>query len=270
MAHRIAPLLLFTPLLIFGFLLRDGHAQGSEATRGVQRYLEYCAGCHGADAKGGDKGPSLISPANPNNRTDAELFRIVRDGTKNGMPPFAQIGDANITAVMQFLKVLGGNTASKPGTAVEAVTGDADLGRALYFGKAECSQCHLIQGKGGFIASSLTTYGRNRSMYEILKAITIPDNPLVPSSQVVTVTKNTGQELTGVLRNEDNFNLEVQSEDGQYHFLARSDLKDVHYTNHSLMPRDYATRLSPKELNDIVSFLIISSRNPPPEKVVGR
>jgi putative heme-binding domain-containing protein len=270
MAHRTAHLLLFATLLIFGFLLRDGHAQGSEARQGVQRYLEYCAGCHGADAKGGEKGPSLISGPNSLNRSDAELFGIVRNGTKNGMPPFAQIGDANINAVLQFLKVLRGNTASAPGTADAAVTGDADLGRALYFGKAQCSQCHLIQGRGGFIASSLATYGRNRAAVEILKAIVIPDNPLVPSSQVVTVTTNAGQELTGMLRNEDNFNLELQTEDGQYHFLARSDLKAVHYTGHSLMPRDYATRLSPKELNDIVSFLIIAGRNPPSDKVESR
>ncbi len=36
------------------------------------------------------------------------------------------------------------------------------------------------------------------------------------------------------------------------------------------MPRDYGTRLSPKELNDIVSFLIAASKNPRPEKVDSR
>jgi cytochrome c oxidase cbb3-type subunit III len=264
MTRRAAPLLF--ALLVFGFMLRDGHAQESEAVRGIQRYMEYCAGCHGADAKGGDKGPALISAGSPLNASDAELFRIVRDGTKGGMPSFAQIGDANIRAVVQVLRTLESNTSAKP-AAKEVVTGDADLGRELYFGKAQCFQCHLMQGKGGFIANSLTNYGRNRAADDIVKAITSPDNPLVPSSQVVTVTTSTGQELTGVLRNEDNFNLELQSEDGQYHFLARSDLKSVRYTGHSLMPRDYATRLSPKELNDIASFLIVSSRNPRTDNV---
>ena len=270
MAHRTAPLLFFATLLVFGFMVRDGHAQGSEVGQGVQRFMEYCAGCHGADAKGGDKAPPLISASSPLNGSDSELFRIVRDGTKGGMPPFAQIGDANIRAVLQFLRKLENNTNSTSASTEAAIPGDADLGRALYFGKAQCSQCHLMQGKGGFIASNLTSYGRNRGVDEILKAITTPDIPLAPSSQVVTVTTSTGQRLTGVLRNEDNFNLELQSEDGRYHFLARSDVKDVHYTGHSLMPRDYATRLSPKELNDIVSFLIVSSRNPRPEKVGSR
>jgi len=270
MAHRTAPLLLCGMLLVFGFMVRDGHAQGSEASQGIQRFMEYCAGCHGADAKGGDKGPPLISGANPLNRSDAELFSIVRDGTKGGMPAFAQIGDANIRVVLQFLKSFENNSAAKSASAEVAVTGDADSGRALYFGKAQCSKCHLMQGKGGFIAISLTNYGRNRAVDEILKAITTPDTALAPSSQVVTVTTNGGQALTGVLRNEDNFSLELQSEDGRYHFLDRSTVKDVHYSEHSLMPRDYANRLSPKELNDIVSFLIVSSRSPRTEKSASR
>lgn len=269
-AHPTAPLLLFATLFVFGFIVRDAHAQENEAGQGAQQFMAYCAGCHGADAKGGDKAPALISAASPLNRSDAELFRIVRDGTTGGMPPFAQIGDANIRAVVQFLRLLENNTGSKSASVNPTVTGDADLGHALYFGKAQCSQCHVMQGKGGFIASSLTNYGRNRAADEILKAIIAPDTPLSPSSQVVTVTTRTGQKLTGVLRNEDNFNLQLQSEDGRYHFLARSDVTDVDYTGHSLMPRDYATRLSPEELNDIVSFLIVASRNPLPQNVGTR
>ena len=252
-------------LLVFGFVVPDASAQGNAGAQGAQRFMEYCAGCHGADAKGGDKAPALLSAANAN-RSDSDLFRIVHDGTKAGMPSFAQIGDENIRAVLQFLKVLEDSTVSKSPSA-EAVTGDVDAGRALYFGKAQCSQCHLMQGEGGFIARGLTNYGRNRAPDQILKAITTPDTPLVPSSEVVTVVTGTGQRLTGVLRNEDNFNLDLQSEDGRYHLLARSNVTDVHHTGHSLMPRDYGARLSPQELNDIVSFLIVASKNPRPGPV---
>lgn len=266
MVQRTSVLSLFAALIVCGLMSREGHAQANEATQGVQRFMEYCAGCHGADAKGGDKAPPLISPGGTTSRTESELFRIVRDGTPGGMPSFAQIGDANIRTVLQFLRTLETNTASKNTSAGVSVTGDADAGRALYFGKAQCSRCHLVHGKGGFIAGNLTNYGRNRAADEILRAITTPDTPLVPTAQVVILTKRNGQKLTGVLRNEDNFNLEVQSEDGRFHFLARSQVTDVHYTEHSLMPRDYASRLSPKELDDLVSFLIVSGRNPQPEK----
>lgn len=269
MPDRTTPLLLVAMVIVFGLADRVGRAQDSQATQGIQRFMEYCAGCHGADAKGGAKAPALISSAKPLSRSDAELYRIVRDGTRGGMPAFAQIGDANIRAILHFLRSFENNTASKSAQAEAAVAGDPELGRALYFGKAHCFQCHLMQGKGGFIASSLTNYGRNRGADEILKAITTPDTALAPSSQVVIVTTQSGQVLTGVLRNEDNFNLELQSEDGRYHFLDRSAVKDVRYTEHSLMPRDYANGLSPRELNDIVSFLIVASRNPLPQKLAS-
>lgn len=266
--RRVETLLVFGTILL-GFASLDVQAQRSDAAQGAQRFMEYCAGCHGADGRGGDKAPPLVSASNPTNPSDSELFRIVHDGTKSGMPPFAQIGDANIKAVLLFLRRLQDNAATSS-SAEAAITGDVEAGRALFFGKAQCSTCHLMQGKGGFIARNLTAYGRNRTGNDVLHAITTPDAPLVPSSQVVTVTTNTGQKLTGPLRNEDAFSLALQTEDGRYHLLARSDVTDVHYTEHSLMPRDYSTRLSPKELNDIVSFLMVASRSPRSEKVEGR
>jgi len=270
MAPRISALLLGSTLLVFGFAARDLHAQGDEARQGAQRFIEYCAGCHGADAQGGDKAPPLLSTSSIPRLSDAELFRIVHDGTNGGMPPFAQIGDANIRAILQFLKNLAGYTSAKSVSTDVAVPGDPDSGRALYFGKARCSQCHLMQGKGGFIAGNLTNYARNRTADDIVKAITTPDTPLAPASQVVILTTGSGQKLTGVLRNEDNFSLELQTEDGRFHFLDRSAVTDVHYTERSLMPRDYAAKLSPKELADLVSFLLVSGRTPQPEKPAAR
>jgi putative heme-binding domain-containing protein len=178
------------------------------------------------------------------------------------MPPFAQIGETNIMAVVHFLRMLESQSASTNETTKIGVMGDINSGRALYFGKAQCSTCHMMQGRGGFIASDLTAYGRNHNASSILKAITTPDSPLVPSSRVVTVTTRRGRIFTGVLRNEDNFSLDLQTEDGRYHLLARSDLTDVHYTDHSLMPRDYGALLSSSELDDIAAFLVLESRSP--------
>jgi putative heme-binding domain-containing protein len=237
---------------------------------GARRYTQFCAACHGADGRGGDKAASLATSQSVVNRSDAELFRIVRDGTPEGMPPFAQIGDANIVAVVHYLRYL--EQAAAPGglTPKPAITGDADTGRTLFFGKAKCSTCHMMQGSGGFIAGNLTNYARNRTADAILNAITNPDTPLAPTSRVVSITTRAGQSLTGVLRNEDNFSLALQTDDGRYHLFSRSDLTDVRYTDHSLMPRDYATELTRAELNDVVTFLIASSKAPRTDSEPGR
>lgn len=271
MDRRRAELLLLLGTMFFsGYAFVSMQAQESESGPGAQRFMEYCAGCHGADGRGGDKAPSLVAPSNTAKRSDSELFRIVQDGTRRGMPPFAQIGEANISAVLQYVRRLSGKEPQTGAPAEAAVTGDVGAGRALYFGKAQCANCHLMQGKGGFIARNLTNYGRTRGADAILHALTNPDNPLVPSSQVATVTTNMGQKITGVLRNEDAFTVALQTEDGRFHLLARSDVADVHYTERSLMPRDYSKRLTSKELNDIVSFLMVESRSPRPTEPAGR
>ena len=258
---RVQTLWVLGALCLFGDVFLAAQTERTVVMQGAQRFMEYCAGCHGADAKGGDKAPPLVSASNRMTPSDEELIRIVREGTTDGMPPFAQIGDANITSVVRYLRLLEDSATSPKTSAKPGVTGDTKAGRELYFGKARCSTCHVMGGVGGFIGAALTTYGRNRTADAILNAITAPDSPLEPSSRVVRVTEKTGRSLTGILRNEDAFNLAIQTEDGRYHLLARRDLKDVHYTENSLMPRDYGTLLMPKELNDIVSFMIEASQS---------
>lgn len=68
-----------------------------------------------------------------------------------------------------------------------------------------------------------------------------------------------------MVRAEDDLELTLQTVDGRYHFLNRSSLANVTYSDHSLMPQDYATRLTAQELNDLVSYLIVTGKNAPVE-----
>jgi cytochrome c oxidase cbb3-type subunit 3 len=252
-------------LLLAGMPLM-GQGQMSAVDQGAQQFQANCAGCHGADGKGGDKGPSIATLPSVVALSEIEMIKIVRDGTPTGMPSFEQLGDAKITAVVRYLRTLQGKTTVSN---TDELTGDAVAGRVLYFGKAQCSDCHMVNtaglGQGGFIASDLTSYGANHTARAIRQAILQPDTPLDPASRVVEVQTKTGQKLIGLVRSEDNFNLALQTEDGRYHFLTRSSLVEVNYKQYSLMPRDYGTRLTGKELDDLVSFLIVTSKNAPVE-----
>jgi cytochrome c oxidase cbb3-type subunit III len=248
-----------------------GHAQTSNSQPagplGTRRFMEYCAGCHGVDGKSGAKAASLAMTLSVMTRSDAELEEIVRNGTTEGMPPFAQIGDSNIAAVVSYLRTLEGASAVPD----VAETGDIHAGRDLYFGKARCGSCHMVNGEGGFIASDLTGFAKTHSADAIIAAIAKPDTPVARASRVATVTLNNGSQLTGVLRYEDSFSVALETEDGRYHLLSRSEMTDLRDTGHSLMPRDYASRLSSGEMNDIVSFLIVAARSlqtdtPPPRQ----
>ncbi len=239
--------------------------------QGAQQFQANCAGCHGADGKGGEKGPAIATLPGIVALSDPELMKIVRDGTTAGMPSFEQLGDAEIAAIVRYLRTLQGKTAV---SGTDELTGNAVAGGLLYFGKAQCSNCHMVNtagvGQGGFIASDLTGYGANHAAKAIKQSIVQPGTPLDPASRVVEVQTKTGQKLIGVVRSEDNFNLALQTEDGRYHFLTRSSLAEVNYKQYSLMPRDYGTRLTGKELDDLVSFLIVTSKNAPMEALPPR
>lgn len=234
-------------------------------TPGAPQYARYCAACHGLDAKGGDKAPALVGPRSVTPRSDAELLRVIEDGTTQGMPPFGQIGSANLALLVQYLRALAGQrqapAAPSPATAAEVAAG-----RALFFGTAGCARCHIVQGHGGFLGPDLTSYGRNRTVDAIEHAIVAPDNPLAPSAQVVTVTTRSGAVYTGALRNEDAFNLDLQTPDGRYHFFPLSTLNKVVYSDHSFMPHDYQSRLTPPQLTAIASFLEDAGRGPQPSE----
>jgi putative heme-binding domain-containing protein len=254
--------LVFPGVLLFAAMPMLARGQGSDANVGSQQFIRNCAGCHGSDGRGGDKAPAIATMPSVVALSDEQLVKIVHDGTQAGMPAFPQLGDAGIRAVVDYLRTLQGKTSSNAPAA--AVVGNSESGHALFFGKAQCSSCHMVSGAGGFIASDLTVYGQSHNEEAILKAIVTPDSPLVAAARVVEVRTRAGQKLIGVVRSEDNFTLELQTQDGRYHFLERNSLADVQYTHHSLMPHDYGTRLTPAELNDIASYLIVTGKAAPP------
>ena len=69
-----------------------------------------------------------------------------------------------------------------------------------------------------------------------------------------------GAKVSGVVRAEDNFTIVLQQENGSFRRFSKAEVNNVHRTGHSLMPSDYKSRLSAKELDDIVSYLVRSAR----------
>ncbi len=114
----------------------------------------------------------------------------------------------------------------------------------------------MAAGAGGFIGSDLSNYAATESAEEIQQAILHPEAKADPAKKTVVVTTMSGEQLTGVARNEDNFSLQLQTLDGTYHLFTKTDLKSVEHQDQSLMPSDYGSRLSRVDLDDVVSYLM--------------
>jgi cytochrome c oxidase cbb3-type subunit 3 len=218
---------------------------------GRQTFASTCASCHGLDGKGGERGPDIATRPEVVRLSDEEISRVLRTGIpQSGMPAFAALGSAKISAVLNHLRTLQGRGALPP------LPGNADQGRKLFAGKAGCSECHMVQGVGGFLGSDLSSYGASRSVSEIRDAIVGADKRSGSPKALAQATTKDGHTIAGLVRNEDNFSLQLQSLDGALHFLAKSDLAELTFSSKPLMPEDYATKLSAGELDQVVAYLL--------------
>jgi cytochrome c oxidase cbb3-type subunit 3 len=221
------------------------------AMAGKQAFASTCGGCHGLDGKGGERAPNIADRSSVQGLSDVQISHIIENGIPGtGMPAFHALSVPQVKSIVGYLRTLQGakQTAALPGDPVR--------GKALFFGKAQCSSCHMVAGEGGFIASDLSEYARSHDVDEIRNAIIDPAKSKNGAVSLVTATTHDGDELVGRVRNEDNFSLQLQTMDGVFHFLSKSDIQGVEPQAQPLMPSDYRSTLSAEGLNSIVGYLM--------------
>jgi cytochrome c oxidase cbb3-type subunit III len=250
-AFRSAKVCAFGLLAILSFAASaEGQSNDKKDTPGGRAYAAVCAGCHGLDGKGGERAPDIASRQRVRELSDAAILRVLQNGLPNtSMPSFRSLGDEKLQAVLTHVRELQGLRN------VRAVPGDAEHGKAVFFAKGGCANCHMVTGRGGFFASDLSGFGQGHSPESIRQAIVAPNRELDPRRRVVIATLASGETLEGLARNEDNFSLQLLTQDGTLHLLSKSSLAKLAYKEESAMPADYGTKLSAPELDDLVKFL---------------
>jgi cytochrome c oxidase cbb3-type subunit III len=256
--------LLFSILVFLSACAKQREQPASESAGGGRPiFASKCAICHGLDGRGGEHAPNIASNPTVRQLSDAELFRIVEHGIPaSGMPSFEALGVPKIGAVVRYLRVLQGQHF------FATLPGNAHRGRQLFFGKAACSTCHMVRGEGGFIGPDLLTYIQTHSLQEIRQAIVSPNKNLGPQQDIVIAVTRQGQKYAGIARSEDNFSLQLQTPDGAFHLLMKSDLASLRHEPRSLMPSSYGAKLSSRDLDDMISFLAKASEAPPKVRVL--
>jgi putative heme-binding domain-containing protein len=238
---RNALLALLAPLA----LAESPSAADIEAGRRV--FQEACSACHGQNG-GGGHGPALADGRRVRGLDDGQLLQAIRKGVPGTDMPPSPLAETQLKQVVSFLRNL-----SAP--AIDAAApGDPQAGRDIFFGKAGCTHCHAIRGNGGFLGPDLTDIGASRTLSQLRAALLEPNKRRIEGFEPVIVTMADGRRFEGIARNHDNYSIQVLDTSGRLQLLSVADTAKIELRR-SLMPDDFARRLSPEEIRDLLAFL---------------
>ena len=124
-----------------------GNAKAAKA--GASEFRINCALCHGLGARGGGRGPDLTRAQKKHAHSDAEMFQIISNGIPGtAMPANGTNGqgvgmtDEEIWQIITYIR-------SQEVKAPAQQIGNVGHGKELFYGDANCSLCHMVEGKGG-------------------------------------------------------------------------------------------------------------------------
>jgi putative heme-binding domain-containing protein len=222
---------------------RDGDPAAIRA--GATLFRERCAECHGADAKG-SLGPDLTTLW-VSGSSDDRTFRTVRFGVPNSYMPPSAAPDDELWAIVAYLKSI---SSARP---VEDAKGNADHGQQIF--GSTCARCHRVNGRGGHLGPDLSRIGEIQSRAALVRAIREPSVSIAAGYRAVTLITRDGQRISGALKSQDAFSVQVMDARERLQGYLKTDLRDVIYEESSLMPDYGLDRLSGPDLDDLLQFL---------------
>lgn len=215
------------------------------AARASSIFAQRCASCHGNDASGTDRAPSLNASRRLRTRSEQEIQAIVKNGTSAGMPAFA-LPESDLQALAAFLR-------SMNATAFDLnPPGDPAAGERFFFGKGQCSTCHTAKGQGKSIGPDLSAIGRQTTLAELTRKLANPGEKVSESYTTVTVKLRNGANVRGYARKETLHTLQLQTLDGNLLLLGDGQYDVVSRDKVTNMP---ALKATSAEQRDLLAFL---------------
>jgi putative heme-binding domain-containing protein len=216
---------------------------------GGRLYATQCVACHGAN---GDMVPG-IDLRRGQFRTavsDEDLTRVLTNGSPSaGMPAFGSYGSRDLQAIVAYIRA----GFDRDATAIKI--GDPERGSVLFSGKAGCTMCHRVSGRGPHTATDLSDIGLTRSAASLQRALIDPAGAMMPANRAVRAMTRDGRTVRGRRMNEDTYSVQLIDEEGRLLSLTKADLRTLEMIDTSSMP-SYATRLTADEQADVIAYLL--------------
>jgi putative heme-binding domain-containing protein len=220
-----------------------GQGAGAVAQEGAALYRMRCAECHGADGRG--VAGHDLTRVFASGATDERVFQTIRNGVPNTIMPSSTAPDAELNALVGYLRSLNGPVTAAP------LRGNAESGEKLF--AANCASCHAINGRGGRLGPDLSRI--SQSPDQLTEAIRSPAASIPTGYQTVTLVMRDGQKVRGTIKGEDAFSIQIMDTGQRLRAYLKSSLQNVVRDTGSLMPDYSQSRLSDGDLDDLVRYL---------------
>jgi mono/diheme cytochrome c family protein len=228
------------------------------AARGRKTYAAGCVQCHGAQARGTDRGSNLV-----------RSLVVLRDRYGNTLGPFLRKGhgaqgvsatytDAQVRDLSHFVHERVNDTlrGSPIFKVQDVLTGNRTAGEAYFNGEGGCKQCHSPTGD---LAGIGKRYDPPTLQHRFLfpKPVTRGPggSPSGGKPVTVTVTTQAGETVSGVLVHLDDFNVSLRDGAGDYRSWKRAAgvtvVKQDPYAAHIAMLDKYTDQ----NMHDVVAYL---------------
>ena len=140
------------------------------------------------------------------------------------------------------------------------LTGDARRGSEV-FGKL-CATCHRIGDRGHAVGPDLTAT-QFREPDALMTHILEPNRFIPPNFVQYLVSDRSGRVFTGLIASETPSSLTLRRAEGAEDTVLRSQIEELASTGKSLMPENLATKLTHKEMSDLLAYLLTAHRGTP-------
>ena len=218
-------------------------------SEGKQLYHSSCTACHGLEGAAGDRAPALAANRRYLRNSDDDLFAAIKNGISGTLMPASGLPDDRVWKIVAYVRSLRANASD------EIVEGSAERGADVFHGKGGCVGCHMVRGSGGMLGPDLSNIAAERSVRYLRETLTQPRPNSPAGFKPVRVTMKSGEAIDGVIKNENNFSLQVMDRSYALHLLERDEVAKVEYGSQSLMPYDFGKKLTSAELQDLLAFL---------------
>jgi cytochrome c oxidase cbb3-type subunit III len=232
--------------------------------RGKGIFSVNCAGCHGPDLRGGERGgPNLLRSAVAMSDQHGEtILPIVRGARQErGMPAFS-LPDTDVVAVAEYIhsvlaqSVVGALGAPRSSEApLRVIVGNPRAGRSDFAQK--CAGCHSItQDLKGIGAK----YPEPRTLQNSWVSGSDASSRSRPGCQsakpTVVVTLANGNKVNGVLLQDNDFIVTLVEENGTRRSITRNaDVVSVEIHDPNEAHRQLALSLDDRTMHDVTAYL---------------